>query len=331
MLLRMVCVNRNWIFILRTEFLFLKKLFQQIIFALLFCAVFCNEESLNNELDDELESSASELDLAVAETKGAGAGAGFAAAGGAKAAKGGAAGFKAGAKGGAAFGAKAGKKGAFAAGGAAGAAGFKKGGKSAAAGAAGATFKKGFKKAKFGKVGGAGYNKKFGAIKTFGLSQGFKFGKAGGAFAAGGAAGAAGKKGGWAGAAGAAGFKKGLFIFEILSVWKLFLWVKFFQVEKQLRLDSLPLVVPKLVLLLRLEVPQVSRKVLLLALNLVHRRVRSAVKVSLVKKIFLYLLMRTLLNPKLDKFSFYAQNFNCSLLLFFQFYILLTFYTQILL
>ena len=48
-------------------------------------------------------------------------------------------------------------------------------------------FKKGFKAAKFGKVAGAGFNKKFGAIKTFGTAQGFKFGKAGGAFAAGGA------------------------------------------------------------------------------------------------------------------------------------------------
>ena len=61
-------------------------------------------------------------------------------------------------------------------------------------------------------MGAAGFNKKFGAVKTFGMAQGFKFGKAGGAFAAGGAAGAAGKKAGFAkagGAAGAAGFKKG--------------------------------------------------------------------------------------------------------------------------
>ncbi|KAH9420335.1 hypothetical protein DERP_011252 [Dermatophagoides pteronyssinus] len=72
-----------------------------------------------------------------------------------------------------------------------------------------AAFKKGFKKGKFGKMGAAGFNKKFGAVKTFGMAQGFKFGKMGGAFAAGGAAGAAGKKGGKFAAGGAAGFKKG--------------------------------------------------------------------------------------------------------------------------
>ncbi len=36
-------------------------------------------------------------------------------------------------------------------------------------------------------MGAAGFNKKFGAVKTFGAAQGFKFGKAGGAYAAGGA------------------------------------------------------------------------------------------------------------------------------------------------
>jgi hypothetical protein len=70
----------------------------------------------------------------------------------------------------------------------------KKGGKKGAYGAAAGKFGKFGKKGGFGKAFAAGHNHKFGAIKTFGLSQGFKFGKAGGAFAAGGAAGAAGKK-----------------------------------------------------------------------------------------------------------------------------------------
>ncbi len=60
---------------------------------------------------------------------------------------------------------------------------------------------------------------------TFKTAQGFKFGKAGGAFAAGGAAGAAGKKGGWAAAAGAAGAKAG--IYHQLTHWT-FSWDNFF-------------------------------------------------------------------------------------------------------
>lgn len=41
-------------------------------------------------------------------------------------------------------------------------------------GAAGAYGKKFGKKGGFAKKGGAGYNKAFGAVKTFGMAQGFK-------------------------------------------------------------------------------------------------------------------------------------------------------------
>ncbi len=137
-----------------------------------------NYENTNNDDDVELEADASEVDNMVAAESGIvgakKAGVVVAKTGGKKAAV---AGVKAGKKAAVVGGAKFGKKGAIAAGKAAGVAGFKGAKKGGAYGAVGKKFKKFGKKGAFAKVGAAGFNKKFGAIKTFGLKQGFKFGK----------------------------------------------------------------------------------------------------------------------------------------------------------
>lgn len=84
---------------------------------------------------------------------------------------------------------------------------FKKSGKAFAASAKGG--KLGKKKGKFGKLAGAGFNKKFGSVKTFGMAQAFQFGKTGGKFATSKTASAAKKNGMKLAIGGLAGAKKG--------------------------------------------------------------------------------------------------------------------------
>ena len=147
-----------------------------------------NFESSNDQ-DQELDTDADSSHNLRREKRGVvGGGGGGGVAAGKKGVVGGAAGGYKGGKVGKVGGVKgaAGSKGG-AAFGAAGKAGGKKGAFAKGAGAAGAYGAKFGKKGAFIKKGGAGYNKAFGKVATFGVSQGFKFGKVAGAGAAGGA------------------------------------------------------------------------------------------------------------------------------------------------